>query len=1020
MYFNKFSSGTILALLALSGMLFLVPLAAPAHAVNGSPVVLKVGENPLWGNNWNYPDLTITNPASNQYAITAITITIPNSNWCIYDDEHGTLLNEYTDVGSCTSVIYYADGTTGIPPGVSDTVELELYAPDGSVSQPFPFTGTLTTTVQDESSAAYYSGPSFSFGVIAGSSVLTISLTAGSGNTVSTYHAGTAPYTVSEQLTCNTSEAGCNTGYQNGVTVTFGQSGYSGSTVYSFGSTSVVTSGSGSSAGTATTTFQPSNIAGDSAYVFGNIGLANGTDSYETVTNHDQPLASGLITTVAGAPSQVGFTINGGSFPNTIYSNIQATSTHTTGTYPSGYTGAIVCQVANDTCTGGDVAAQKIGVTVADKFGNPIAFGVGGVTFTGSQGVMLQTASGAVFDDPGLPASIGPFTPNSAFFVPDNYFQGNNYGTAGVITATITGTYATKSFSVSGSTGSIVTSTYAGTAAIDKTDHVTALPVSTVTAGKSIAFDVVLDVAQSGVPVTVYICDHTTCGTTKGYSGTLSSVSGVTNSTGVFSDKLTVDTTAPHVAYVNASISAPITGTPKNSFWSSASNSITTQAGAASKFTVVVSPNANMIPHPITSSIGGTLYVNVVTSDAYGNPVTNVGLQQVQINLVANPTTITVTSAYIPTGCYETNGTSGSGCTVGDNSFGAIAWTLPTTAGTTGTISASGVLNGVLVTSPTVTINVVSKLPTVSVFAPTPVGGIIYSNSVNVQFRGWANVSKGYNNLIDMSTLGWKVGSGTWQSTGLAAGTNDQWSVVATLPVGLSTIAFNATDANGNVGIPSSTFQVLVDNTAPTITNVTPAGTTLNPGQLFSATIVDSEGDLNASSVQVWANGTALASSAVTVTGTNNPGNSVTYTVTAALPTGHWSVQVTASDLAGNSAAGATENVSVTVAFGDSITFNTAGATYGLVGAYKGVTVSVTNSWSTAQTIVVFATLKGTGGSIYVAQGTVTLSPGQTASVFCADLSTVPAGTYSVTFSAVTTSNAAVSAPTTPITVTAT
>jgi hypothetical protein len=255
------------------------------------------------------------------------------------------------------------------------------------------------------------------------------------------------------------------------------------------------------------------------------------------------------------------------------------------------------------------------------------------------------------------------------------------------------------------------------------------------------------------------------------------------------------------------------------------------------------------------------------------------------------------------------------------------------------------------------------------------------------------------------------------------AGVKSQWSVIATFPVGLSTVVFNATDSKGNV-VVSNTYSVLVDTSAPTITNVTPAGAVLNPGQLFTATIVDSEGDLNATSVGLTYNGTALAASAITVSGTNNPGSSVTYTVTAALPTsvgtpGHWSVVVSASDLAGNSATGASELITVTVAFGNSITFNTAGAVYGSVGAYKGVTISVTNLWSTSQTIVVFATLKS-GSNIYVAQGTVTVAAGATATVFTADLQAVPAGTYTVTFSAVTTTNLAVSAPTTPITVTAT
>ena len=131
---------------------------------------------------------------------------------------------------------------------------------------------------------------------------------------------------------------------------------------------------------------------------------------------------------------------------------------------------------------------------------------------------------------------------------------------------------------------------------------------------------------------------------------------------------------------------------------------------------------------------------------------------------------------------------------------------------------------------------------------------MIYSDSVNVVFRGWANASLGYNGAVTMATLGWKVGTGSWSSTGIG-GTTSQWSVVATLPVGLSTVTFNATDSKGNV-VVSSTYTVVVDNTAPVVTAITAAGAKLGSGQLFQASIVVAEGDLNASSVGVTVNGT--------------------------------------------------------------------------------------------------------------------------------------------------------------------
>ncbi|MGA2200174.1 MAG: hypothetical protein ABSG45_09580 [Nitrososphaerales archaeon] len=97
-----------------------------------------------------------------------------------------------------------------------------------------------------------------------------------------------------------------------------------------------------------------------------------------------------------------------------------------------------------------------------------------------------------------------------------------------------------------------------------------------------------------------------------------------------------------------------------------------------------------------------------------------------------------------------------------------------------------------------------------------------------------------------------------------------------------------------------------------------------------------------------------------------------------------------------------------------SVTFHTTGAEYEVLGDFAGVAISATNNWLASLTIVVYATLRS-GTDIYVADGTATIAANATVSVFCMDIQTIPAGDYTVTFAAVTTSNQAVSAPTTPI-----
>jgi hypothetical protein len=234
--------------------------------------------------------------------------------------------------------------------------------------------------------------------------------------------------------------------------------------------------------------------------------------------------------------------------------------------------------------------------------------------------------------------------------------------------------------------------------------------------------------------------------------------------------------------------------------------------------------------------------------------------------------------------------------------------------------------------------------------------------------------------------------------------------LAASFPAGLSTIMFNATDANGNTAV-SSSFTVVVDTSAPTVAFTTTSGSVLNYSQPVAATITDAQGELNATSVTATYNGTAVAAANVVVTGTNNPGHSVTYTVSIKnLPVGHWTVALTAKDLAGNSAS-ASISVMVQVAFANSVVINT--ATYGTLGSFSGISVTATNVWSTSQNLVVFAVWKNGGGqTVAVTTGGLTLASGATGSTFAPLASGLPTGSYSVTVFVITTSNNPVSSTT--------
>jgi hypothetical protein len=221
---------------------------------------------------------------------------------------------------------------------------------------------------------------------------------------------------------------------------------------------------------------------------------------------------------------------------------------------------------------------------------------------------------------------------------------------------------------------------------------------------------------------------------------------------------------------------------------------------------------------------------------------------------------------------------------------------------------------------------------------------------------------------------------------------------------------FNATDANKNT-VVSASYSVIVDTSAPAITFTTANNAVLNYSQAVAASVVDAQGELNATAVTATYNGTKVAAANVVVTGANNPGHSVTYTVSIKnLPVGHWTIALTAKDLAGNSAS-ASISVKVQVSFAQSVVINS--ATYGTLGSFNGISVTATNVWSTSQNLVVFAVWKNGGGqTVAVTTGGLTLASGATGSTFAPLAGGLPGGSYSVTVFVITTSNNPVSSTT--------
>jgi len=656
---------------------------------------------------------------------------------------------------------------------------------------------------------------------------------------------------------------------------------------------------------------------------------------------------------------------------------------------------------------------------VSDAFGNAIAYG--SIT---SPAITVSTSGGAGFDNGGsaLLTTISCTTPAGAVncatgAITLNYFQAYNYGFVGTMTAIITGTYPTvggSAFSVSSTSGNIVTGT-------DATSYPLTVSAGPYGAGSSIKLTATPNVGtQPGVPVTFNLCGQQTlrtvcASTTIGYAGTFvggSQTGFVVNTggmTGTAVASYTIDPTLNNVGTWNATAPAPTVASSTAKLPYSTSATVETVAGSAATFKILVYySDQSTVDAKSAVVAGATYYIVVELVDAYGNLATNPGPSQVQIQLAATGgATLSANTVYIASGSSATNG---------GGSFGPIQLVVPAavSVGTIVTLSASGVVSGVTV-NPSTSLTDVTPLPSFSVTAPVPTSGTVYSSSTGVTFQGWANVSAGYNpNTATINSINYKIGTGHWVQAVGAGPYNDKYVFSLFMPVGLSTIQFNATDSNKNT-VVSSVYNVLVDTAPPTFTF---GATTSNTG-CVTVTAATTEGDFNPATFTATWGGVAVAAAQITWSGTQTAGTAGSLTANiCGLTSQTATLSVTGSTWAGLSAT-AVETLTVTVPFADSITFNTATATYGLVGAFKGETVSVTNGWNTAQTIVVFVTFKS-GTSTYVAEGTVTVGAGATASVFAVDLQSVPAGTYSVTFAAITTSNQAVSAPTTPINVAAT
>jgi hypothetical protein len=501
--------------------------------------------------------------------------------------------------------------------------------------------------------------------------------------------------------------------------------------------------------------------------------------------------ASNVVTVNAGTASKLAITVN------------TVTSSH-------------IYNVTSSTWATGPITGGSISIKATDKFANV-------ATVTGvSLNVAVNTLSGqtAGFStQPGYSGSY-PYTPaggvvaslasfsmtsNPMTLTTNNFFYGVDYGSTSQITVAASGASLAsatssliKTYTLSSALASISSSTY--TPAAGGTFTLTA------TGGSP---------AQAGVPVWFFnTTDYSTL-TSTATKAITSVSSGTETATWTVSAPTKSGTSTTFTAEEVISSSG---GVLTNSSATAPTSSIVTQPGAVSKLVVsayltnpALTPNTypfSKTSYPVSTVVvpKGTMYIDAVTTDAFGNSVPVAGVTQIALSTSAGSLSVT-TVLTIPNGGIDLAASAGSG----QGSQTTVAFTPPTTVGSTATIIASG--TGL--TSGSVTITVVTATPNLVVTtAPTTITAGVPST-----FSGVVNATKGIQG-DQITSISYSVNGGAASTVTIGAA-NAAWTFSVLLTASANSITITATDAQTPANTNTVVLSVPAIPAALTFTNST-------------------------------------------------------------------------------------------------------------------------------------------------------------------------------------------------------
>lgn len=552
----------------------------------------------------------------------------------------------------------------------------------------------------------------------------------------------------------------------------------------------------------------------------------NGTfisSSSQTLTVNETGAGS-LALTVDAAGTLSGYSIGGTITPVAMPITVNAGPVSKLSIVingPGGPAGSGQMYNVSDADWNAPIMGSAISISTSDAWGNAAVFSASNPT---TVTVAANTLSGqpAGFSTQTVFGSTYPYTPlnglgasatatisagGTTATLSSNLFYGVDYGSQAQLTASATGT------TLSSGTSAIIKTWTLDTSAVTLQASNTSPK-----GGSSITLSVQLTTAQANVPI--WFTNTTNVWTlsakhfesftsvlsngTATASVTLSTPAASGMTEGFAANQVIVSTLSPTFALTNNSatsstvsittVAGLIAGLKVYAFFPQTTAPTTgVYYDSASSTSFYYWDSGNTATPTNTTIPSQELGIDVVATDAHGNPVPVSGT--FQVNIATSTGTLSLSTAYMNQfgDCYVVGGVVQYGCDTGYET--PITYTTPSSTGTVTITVSGGGLTG------TDTVSIVSAQPMLTVVPPTT-----FTPGIVSTFTGVANASTGIANNQILKVMV-SVNGGTAQPAvlGTAGVANTAWSFT-TLLSGTSSLNFTVYDNQ----VPANTYSAIV------------------------------------------------------------------------------------------------------------------------------------------------------------------------------------------------------------------